>query len=844
MNSHSRGLRGLLSVAVGAGLILSPLAAAPAQAEPTTTTVALLNFNDFHGRIESTKTVQFAGTIEAERAKYGEANTLLLSAGDSIGASLFASATDGDQPTIDVLNALDLKASAVGNHEFDKGFTDLTDRVINNKSNATWDYLGANVYQKGTTTPALPEYAIFDVAGVKVGVVGVVTDEVKSLVSPVGIATLDFGDEVAAVNRVANQLKDGNDANGEADVVVAEYHDGANLSQPKTLAEAKADSSDFAKLVDDTNSKVDVIFNGHTHASYAWQDGGRAIVEAASYGTAIGEVVLDVNTATGAVTTSSSAVLPRSTADEADLVAAYPRAAEVKTITDAALAHAAVVGGQPVGAVTADITTAFGGGSYVNGVWTGGARDDRSKASTLGNLVANSLLDSLSDPARGGAEIGVMNSGGLRAELRYAQSGTEGDGVVTYAEANSVLPFVNNLWTTTLTGAQFKQVLEEQWQPETSSRSYLQLGLSDNVTYTFDPDAAKGSHITGIWVNGKRVHDSDTYRFGSASFLIAGGDNFTAFADGTDTRDSGLLDYEAWIDYLKANNPATPNFAKQGVAVQAASTTTVGQSYTVKASQLDLTSLGSPANTSLEVRVGDTLVTTVGVTDGAAEATFTVPHTGAMTLTALPSKTAVRVPVAIAAKATSTTLKLSKKRVRYGESVQATAAVTGSDTGTVVFTVGGRTVTAALHGGIAKATLPSDLPVGKYSVTASFVASDTAAASSARPVKLTVSKAKVTPRKPAMTKTVKAHKAFSFTVATKALGKGVWATGTVKVYLHGHLVATTKLTKADHGSTRVTISAKKLAWYGKGSTVTAVAKLSGSKNNAGTTLKTVRLHLK
>ena len=844
MNSHPRGLRGLLTAAVGAGLILSPLAAAPAQAVETTTTIALLNFNDFHGRIEATKTVQFAGTIEAERATYGDNNTLLLSAGDSIGASLFASATDADQPTIDVLNALDVKASAVGNHEFDRGFTDLTDRVIGNPKNAQWDYLGANVYAKGTSTPALPEYAIFDVAGVKVGVVGVVTDEVKSLVSPIGIANLDFGDEVAAVNRVATQLKDGNDANGEADVVVAEYHDGANLSEPKTLAEAKADSSDFAKMVDDTNAKVDVIFNGHTHASYAWQDSGRAIVEAASYGTAIGKVVLEVNTATGEVTTTSAAVLPRSSATEADVVAAYPRAAQVKTITDAALAHAAVVGGQPVGAVSADVTTAFSGGSFVNGVWTGGSRDDRSKASTLGNLIANSLVDSLSDPARGGAEIGVMNPGGIRAELRYAQSGGEGDGVVTYSEANSVLPFVNNLWTTTLTGAQFKQVLEEQWQPEGSSRSYLQLSLSDNVTYTFDPDAAKGSHITGIWVDGKRVQDSDSYRFGSASFLIAGGDNFTTFADGTDTRDSGLLDYEAWIDYLKANNPAEPSFAKQGIAVQAAKTVTVGQSYSLKASQLDLTSLGSPANTSLEVRVGDTLVTTVGVTDGTAEATFTVPRTGTMTLTALPSKTAVRVPVTIAAKATGTTLKLSKKRVRYGESVQATAAVTGSDTGTVAFTVGGRTVTAALHGGIAKATLPSDLPVGKHWVTASFVASDTAAASSARPVKLTVSKAKVTPRKRAMTKTVKAHKAFSFTVATKALGKGVWATGTVKVYLHGHLVAKTKLTKADHGSTRVTISAKKLAWYGKGSTVTAVAKLTGSKNNAGTTLKTVRLHLK
>ncbi|MEB3059403.1 hypothetical protein VJI94_08220, partial [Parvimonas sp. D9] len=77
----------------------------------------LLNINDFHGRIDA-NTVKFAGTVEQLRAAHE--NTLLLSAGDNIGASLFASAMADDQPTIDVLNALEMTASAVGNHEFDK----------------------------------------------------------------------------------------------------------------------------------------------------------------------------------------------------------------------------------------------------------------------------------------------------------------------------------------------------------------------------------------------------------------------------------------------------------------------------------------------------------------------------------------------------------------------------------------------------------------------------------------------------------------------------------------------------------------------------------------------------
>ena len=168
-----------------------------------TATLNLLNFNDFHGRIDKNLTVPFAATIEQLRAEHPD-SSLLLAAGDSIGASLFNSSAQKDQPTIDVLNALGLKASAVGNHEFDQGYDDLTGRVIgtDGKRNAQWDYLGANVYKKGTGTPALQEYSIQNVNGVRVGVIGVVTQETSTLVSPGGIKGIEFGDPVEAVNRV------------------------------------------------------------------------------------------------------------------------------------------------------------------------------------------------------------------------------------------------------------------------------------------------------------------------------------------------------------------------------------------------------------------------------------------------------------------------------------------------------------------------------------------------------------------------------------------------------------------------------------------------------------------
>lgn len=842
MKHPSRSLRLLLAGTVGAGLALAPIATLPAQASPGSVTIALLNFNDFHGRIDS-NTTKFATTIEQQRVTYGDSNTLLLSAGDNIGASLFASATQADQPTVDVLNALDLKASAVGNHEFDKGWNDLKGRVINGGANAKWEYLGANVYKKGTTTPVLPEYSIQTVDGVTVGVIGVVTQETASLVSPAGISDLTFRDEVAAINRVAAQLKDGNPANGEAQVVVAEVHDGASISDgnvitttpptpPATLNQATAASSDFADQVNNTSSKVDVLFNGHTHQAYAWTDpnhANRPVVQAASYGTNLGKVVLTYDLGTNAVTSAQASVLAR--VASADL--SLPRVAAVNTIATAALAHAATVGNQPIGQLSADITTAFKGGS----------RDDRTKPSTMGRLVADALLATLSNPERGGAEIGVVNPGGLRAELTYKQSGSEGDGVVTYAEANAVLPFVNNLWTTTLTGAQLKQVLEEQWQPAGSSREYLALGLSKNVSFTADPSAAKGSHITSVWVNGKQLSATDKVRVGTFSFLTSGGDNFTTMAAGSNAKDSGLVDYEAWIDYLKAHKPVAPDFAKAGVNLSAPTAAKIGEKYSLSASDLDLTSLGSPANTSLEVRVGDTLVATVPVTAGAASANFTVPHAGAVTLTAKPSNTVVRVPVSIARPATTTTLTLTKKAARYGASLVATAKVTGTTSGTVRFTVAGRSVDAAVVNDVATATLPNSIPVGRRLVVASFVASDLALGSTSAPVKIVISKANVQVVNKAEVRTTSAKKSFTFTVRTKALGAGVWATGILKTTLHGHQVAKTTLKASDKGTVKITISAKNLKWYGKGSSVSVITKLTKSSTTNKAVVKLVRLNL-
>ncbi|KNH16639.1 5'-nucleotidase [Arthrobacter sp. ZBG10] len=629
------------------------------QSAPASVDLNFLGINDFHGRID-TNTVQFAGTIEKLRAAAAPGATAFLSAGDNIGASLFASAVAKDQPTIDVLNTLELKASAVGNHEFDGGWADLRDRVIAGGTNAKFPYLGANVYAKGTTTPVLPEYTVLDMNGIKVAVIGTVTQEVPSLVTPAGITGLEFGDPVAAINRVAATITAGN----LADVIIVENHDGAGSGTPDgaTLEQEVAAGGPFAKLVTETSADVDAIFTGHTHKEYAWDapvpgvDGKtRPIVQTGNYGENIGQIQLTVDTATKAVTAYKAGNVKRTTDPAAGLIAAYPRVATVDGIVKKALADAAVIGDQPIGSVTKDITTAFtpdpAGGPA--------KRDDRASESTLGNLVADSLLDSLKSADLGGAEIGVVNPGGLRNELYYAP-----DGTITYAEANAVLPFVNNLWTTSLTGAQVKTLLEQQWQTNADgsvpSRAYQQLGLSKNVNYTYDAARAAGDRITSIRVNGTLIDPAKSYRIGTFSFLATGGDNFRVFTQGTGTKDSGLVDRDAWIGYLQKSGPVAPDFARRSVAVANSTAAGVkpGEPVTLAITRLDLTSLGSPVNTSLTAVFTDaagkvTRLGTVPVAAGTAAVSLPVPAGAAagaatLVLTAAESGTTVTADVTVA----------------------------------------------------------------------------------------------------------------------------------------------------------------------------------------------------
>ncbi|MER7167228.1 ExeM/NucH family extracellular endonuclease [Micromonospora sp. NPDC000207] len=517
--------------------------------------VQLLSINDFHGRLESPAAsngqpvggaAQIAGLVD--RLRQQNPNTAFVSAGDNIGASTFVSAIDDDNPTIDVLNKAGLTVSAVGNHEFDKGLADLTGRVT---ERADFPHLGANVYRGDERV--LPAYTVDTIGGVRVGFVGVVTEQTAALVSPDGIAGLTFRDPVAEANRVAAQLKDGDPANGEADVVVLLAHEGAATQNIGSAAQLAADPV-FGRYTR-ADATIDVIFSGHTHQPYAFQvpvpgsDRLRPVVQAEDYGKRLGRVTLTFDPATRTVTGTEATLV--------DVVGA-PQDPAVAEIVAAAKTRAEELGRRQLGTVTGDVTRAFTNGN-----------EDRGKESALGNLIADVQLAGTRDPGRGGAQIAFMNPGGLRADLRY---GT--DGTITYADAFAVQPFANDVVTKSYTGAQIKQVLEEQWQPEGASRPVLWLGVSKGLTYVYDPQAPRGSRIVSVALNGTPLSPTGTYRVTVNSFLASGGDNFTTLGQGTDRVTTGDNDLTMLTAYLAANSPVTPDTQPRSTVGQGGPTCT------------------------------------------------------------------------------------------------------------------------------------------------------------------------------------------------------------------------------------------------------------------------------
>ncbi|MEH1017447.1 bifunctional UDP-sugar hydrolase/5'-nucleotidase [Micromonospora sp. CPCC 206060] len=524
------------------------LGVAPSPAQAAATEVQILGFNDFHGRLEAPSAgvggaAQMAGMIKQLTAANDK--TVVLSAGDNIGASPFISLVQKDEPTLDFLKMIGLDASSMGNHELDRGFDDLNDRVI---PRGGFPYLAANVYRGSEPAPGrLEESTVLTVGDVRIGVVGAVTVETPSLVSPAGIHGLQFKDPTTEANRVAAKLK----ADDKVDAVVLLVHEGSETSGTDTTActGVANPATPFGKIVTGASANINVIISAHTHVSYncAYDVPNlghkRLVMQTGRYGDALDQVKLTI--AGGKVTAAEGAVLP---------IKGYPEDPAVAKLVADAKAEADIQGKVKIGEITADIKRA---------VAADGA-EDRGNESVLGNFIADVQLEATKATNRGGAQIAFMNPGGLRADLIKRP-----DGSVTFADAAAVQPFANDLITRSYTGKEIKAALEQQWQPAGASRPFLHLGVSKGFSYVYDPNGPAGNRVIAdrIFLDGKVIDPNGTYRVTVNSFLASGGDNFAALGDGSDSFATGDNDLTVLVDYFQAKSPVTADTVERAYTV-------------------------------------------------------------------------------------------------------------------------------------------------------------------------------------------------------------------------------------------------------------------------------------
>ncbi|MER5425451.1 bifunctional metallophosphatase/5'-nucleotidase [Streptosporangium roseum] len=575
-------------VLAGAGLVLAMGPAEAGNKSATTVPVRLLSLNDFHGNLEpptgsSGRMVDENGTtVEAGGAAYAathlkqlsDKNTLKVAQGDLIGATPLISAAYHDEPSVEFLGKIGVTASAVGNHEFDEGYAELR-RIMRGGCHpvdgcspagawkgADYTYLGANVIFKrpdasaerealaalgGQNTgslrgllkdygiPALPPVTVRWMNGVPIGFIGLVTGSTPNIVTSEGIKDLEFIDEVKAANVASKLLKL---VGVKAQVVLV--HEGDQVTAGQSPDACSAQPGAGNRIATQVDAEIDMILSGHSHQAYLCtvsdpEGGTRLYSQGGSFGRVITKIDFQVDARTRDVVRSSvvadNQVVTRTVTPDPEI------SAFVQTWKD----RVAPVANKPIGRITADITNTA----------------SPSGESSLGNLIADGQL--AATKTGGNAQLALMNPGGVRASLTYAGSPAgEGDGVVTYGEAFTVQPFNNLMQVVTLTGAQLKTLLEQQFTGGPNAQPFTKiLQPSSNLTYTYSAGAAWGSKVSNLKIDGLDVTDGQSIRVAANNFLVGGGDAFLAFKDSTDLW-SGPLDIDAFAAHLAANPSITP----------------------------------------------------------------------------------------------------------------------------------------------------------------------------------------------------------------------------------------------------------------------------------------------
>ncbi len=505
--------------------------------------IQILALNDFHGNLVAPEAATswhdgqamrqdlLGGVAQMGAAlaqlRQGQAHSITVAAGDLIGASPLESAYFLDEPSIMALGAIGLDLAAVGNHEFDRGVAELrrmqdggcgkntlrTPCALDRFSGAGFDYLAANVLDEGGQT-LFPGTAMREFGGVKLGFIGMTLKGTDTLVAPSATAGYRFADEAETANRLAQEL------NGQgADAIVLLIHEGGRVDPFLNATGCPSLSGSIVPILDNLDPLIGLVVSGHTHAAYVCdrpaRDGSpRLLTSAGRYGNFVTDIRLTIG---GAGQTPRFAALNHPVradgAEQADV------AGLVRRYVDAAAPISARIAGR----IHGPLDPRKGDTDYA-----------------LANLVADAHLAYTVDPAKGGAQMAFINSGGLRGQLVPAA-----DGSLTYGQIFAFQPFGNVLTVLELTGDQLRRALEQQFTTD-SPAIFRQSMLipSHTLNYRYDRKTPVGSRVTAITLQGVPIDPAGRYRVTVNNFLASGGDGFSVLAEGRVVAD-GSLDLDA-----------------------------------------------------------------------------------------------------------------------------------------------------------------------------------------------------------------------------------------------------------------------------------------------------------
>jgi len=512
--------------------------------------VQILAFNDFHGNLETPPPVEVT-TTDGTREKIVTggaahlaaalsqlrvgANTVTVSAGDTIGASPLISANYLDEPTIDAMNLLGLEFNSVGNHEFDKGVAELkrmqiggcakytlrTPCAIEPFAGARFRYLAANVVQADGTT-IFPPFGIKKIptptGPITIGFIGMTLKGTKQLVTPSGVRGVDFKDEAETANALVPQLK----ALG-AEAIVLLIHQGGKTADFTTGNGCEGLYGDILPILPKLDPAIATVISGHTHWAYvcrgtAQVGSGRLLTSAGKYGYFVTDLRLRFDPRThlllGQEARNVVVGIGRSDPEVAALVSRYATAV-------------APVGNRVIGHLT-----------------SAAKKNDEDGESPAADLIADSMLAATRVPEAGGAQLALVNSTGVRVDLP--------GGDVKYKDAFAMMPFGNNLVVMTLTGAQLMAALEQQYavplRPKATRPAVL--APSRGFTYSVDLRKPQGSRVSDMRLNGQPIAPDGRYRVVLNNYLASGGDGISALTAGTDLTDRGIIDLDALVAWI------------------------------------------------------------------------------------------------------------------------------------------------------------------------------------------------------------------------------------------------------------------------------------------------------